>query len=236
MSTQASTAPAETLAMATVKEQPILMCAEMVRAILEGRKTQTRRVIKGGIDEHPDGRISPHPYFVPRSRAEHASYCPHGVPGDRLWIRESFRLRMDQDEKPPSQDWWKSGAWYEADGLVAQPSGCAGGAGKLRPGIFMPRWASRITLEITDVRVQRVQEISEGDAGAEGCKASDAFLMTQMGPDGKERFLPVGHSLPNTTRGSFAVLWDSINAQRGFGWETNCWIWAIKFRKLENVA
>ena len=89
---------------------------------------------------------------------------------------------------------------------------------ELRPSIFMPRWASRITLEITEVRVQRVQEIGDEDAQAEGCA---------MGYDGPYSF----HQGFNF-RGGFMALWDSINAKRGFGWDANPWVWAISFKKV----
>lgn len=206
-----------------MKERPILFSAEMIRAILEGRKTQTRRVIKQAIGkpDHVDNGIAyfvtDHQCGVESWQSEQTLACPYGQPGDRLWMRETFRLRADQDHKPPSQDWWKSGAWYQADGNC-EPSGCGGGSGKLRPSIHMPRWASRITLEITDVGVQRLQEISESDAMGEGAGAT-APLHEEWDGD------------PDQYRKRFRELWDSINAKR-CPWDSNCWVWCISFKRV----
>lgn len=209
-------------------ERPILFNGEMVRAILDGRKTQTRRVLKpqpsGSALSLIDGDW--HWNGVDRkgeSRQMHG--CPHGKPGDRLWVKESFRLRRDQDNKKPSEDWWKSGAWYEADGPDAQPSGCAGGAGRLRPSIFMPRWASRITLEVKAVRVERLNEVMAPDAMAEGMCYPDCD-----GCDGED---PAEGCLDVTQL--FASLWDSINAKRGFGWDSNPWVWVVEFARMEGT-
>src|SRR3990167_735907 len=120
-----------------MKERPILFSTPMVQAILEGRKTQTRRIVKqspiaAGLDwslwydEKLDAQLN--------QRQFAQLHCPYGKPGDRLWVRENFRLSADQDDKPPSQDYWKSGAWYAADS-EGEPSGCAGGAGRLRSAI-----------------------------------------------------------------------------------------------------
>lgn len=184
-------------------EKPILFSGPMVRAILAGVKTQTRRVVKKNAVRLPNG--DGQPFLVE---------CPYGVPGDRLWVRETFRLRADQDDKPPSQDWWKSGAWYQADGNC-EPSGCGGGAGKLRPAIFMPRWASRITLEITEVRAQRLQDMDYIDAYAEGIPEQGG-----NSSDGAWRVL-----------GKFRDLWNSINGKT-HPWESNPWVWALTFRRI----
>lgn len=138
----------------TVRERPILFSGPMVRAILEGRKTQTRRVLK-----NPDDGVSTtiedgSPLYCDDGGFWHPRPCPYGQPGDRLWVREAHQLSPD-------------GPIYRA---TAREHGTyePGGAGPWRPSIHMPRWASRITLEITDVRVERVQEITEDDAIAEG--------------------------------------------------------------------
>lgn len=239
-----------------VKERPILFSGPTVRAILEGRKSQTRRLMK----VQPIQCNTPTPRFSDTARGDiflcpdllpttdgptkqvfvecespgtyrHMgesqlieSHCPYSV-GQRLWVRETFRLRADQDGKPPSQDWWKSGAWYEADGNC-EPSGCGGGAGKKRPAIFMPRWASRITLEITEVRVQRIKEITAVDIEAEGV---DLPLRPGVDIDIDGNLWPNG---VKTFREAFYCLWDSINAQRGYAWEKNPWVWAITFRRV----
>ncbi len=142
-------------------------------------------------------------------------------------MKENFRLRADQDHKPPSQDYWKSGAWYDADGISARPSGCAGGAGKLRSSIHMPRWASRITLEIIEVRAERLQRISSADCFAEG-----------IDPETDETYLAAEHAQlggvqirgGSAERCAYASLWESINGKGS--WDANPWVWVVSFRKL----
>lgn len=181
-----------------MKLHPILFSGDMVRAILEGRKTQTRRPVRagdpfGGIRYAGPCAADAEP-CSPMRRCDqgenHVHYadgfhwknmkCPYGVPGDELWVREAFRLRADQDAEPPSQDRWKDSAWYEADQGGHSPTGCAGGPGKLRPSIHMPRWASRITLKVTDVRVQRLMDASEADIIAEGFTNSAGYQSAMM--------------------------------------------------------
>jgi hypothetical protein len=184
-------------------ERPILFSGPMVRAILEGRKTQTRRPVKpqpvcgDGIVQGPNGL-----FFVGQLRDSENAWrdilCPCGVPGDRLWVRETF-----WDGRPDIDNY----VLFVADGYSFVRDW------KKRPSIFMPRWASRITLEITDVRVQRVQETSAADCIAEGLTAD----------------LPMSHA---DWRDSFAGLWDSINEKRGFGWDANPWVWALTFGRV----
>jgi hypothetical protein len=240
------------------RERPILFSGPMVRAILEGRKTQTRRVVNnrhvafigGREDDHDDpalwGFQDEHgcwhvldrgkpPWFG--SGVPHESYAlasPYDS-GDLLWVREAFRLSADQDSKPPSQDWWKSGAWYEADG-DCEPSGCAGGAGKLRPSIHMPRWASRLTLRVTSVHVERLQDISEKDAKAEGiANGDDAWHTDDYGNAYKRdsHGWYVGHDRHNAPTHAFRALWNSLNAKRGLGWDENPWVWVVSFERVE---
>jgi hypothetical protein len=171
--------------------RPILFSGPMVRTILEGRKTQTRRVIKPQLKDCP---------WV-------ADGCPYGQPGDLLWVREAWNY-FGGNEYLYQQD--KESVSYRADPPVTQIHG-----DKWRPSIHMPRWASRLTLRITDVRVQRVQEISEGDAVAEGVKACIA---------GQDEHGPV-----KTYRTGFVRVWQEINAKRGYSWESNPWVWSITF-------
>ena len=174
------------------KERPILFSGAMVRAILEGRKTQTRRPIK------------PQPDWTTRqwesttvTKAWESGFvdvkCPYGAPGDQLWVRENFAYGTQ-----PKQ------AFYRVDRLPGHANTL-----KWRPSIFMPRWASRIMLKITDVRVERLQEISHDDVEAEG--ASNAV--------NNENFWP--------------KRWDAIYDKRSFGWETNPWVWVVEFQRLE---
>jgi hypothetical protein len=189
---------------AAVKERPILMSAPMVLAILDGRKTQTRRVVKGRMLEIVAARMAGYPFD--------RIVCPYGLPGDRLWVKESFRLRADQDHISPSQDPWKSRVWCEATGNGEVPSGCGGGIGRLRSSIHMPRWASRIDLEITEVRVQRLQDITEAEALAEG-------------------LLPHGKLGALSAQDHFQLLWYEINGEAS--WQLNPWVWALTFRRVK---
>lgn len=203
-----------------MKERPILFNAAMVRALMDGRKTQTRRIAKvETCDTRPLGGasvfITPSGFYVPRTPQDHVSYCPYGQSGDKLWVREAWRTTGDDgrcNDMPP-RDLQPHQVWYEADGVAA----ISEFVGKYRPPMFMPRWASRIMLEITSVLVERVQDISEDDAKAEGAAPSI-----------------VGTDLEHLKyRAGFQSLWDSINAKRGFGWETNPWLWVIKFKRVE---
>jgi hypothetical protein len=186
-----------------MKERPILFSGPMVRAILDGSKTQTRRIFKG-TTEHK-GPYNP-AYMEAHQQANGwGSICPYGTPGDRLWVRETWQHNIGNG--PPiiyRADHGAAQSVYEAD--------LATGAWKVavsgwRPSIFMPRAASRILLEITDVRVQRLQEISEEDARAEGCEP---------------------FACP---RDRFQGLWDTIHGSGA--WHANPWVWAITFQRLE---
>ncbi len=210
-------------------ELPILFSAPMVRALLDGSKTQTRRLVKpegahhlfqfrgttaaAGADE-PTGDWA----WCGSSHVVNKHIrCPHGKPGDRLWGREAFRLCAEADAIPPRDTDAAYRVWYEAD-APHQP-----GAGKLRPSMFMPRWASRITLEVTGVRVERLQDISAADAIAEGisefmggwwCKHDDAPQIAGMTP-----------------QEGYRHLWERINGPRS--WDANPWVWAIDFKRVK---
>ena len=177
----------------TMKERPILFSAPMVRAILDGSKTQTRRVAKefNGMP-NLDGILRRYP---------HQNGCPHGTPGDRLWVRETWAHERDGTGCPDD-----TGILYRATdpGWDDEETGL-----RWRPSIHMPRWASRILLEITDVRAQRLQEIGDEDARAEG--------YTPQSPD-----FPVGW---------FQGLWDTIHGSGA--WHANPWVWAITFRRIQ---
>lgn len=199
-------------------EKPILFSGEMVRAILDGRKTQMRRVLKpqprrefDAWDEKSEpGDISFHRglgipvrFTESRGRNQRAAGvltwekipCLYGKPGDRLWVRETF---MEND--PPSG--WIYRATAEKYLRINDRH--------WKPSIFMPRKASRITLEVVSVRVERLREIGGQDVKAEGVKFSGEELCV-----------------------TFRKLWDSLNFERGFGWEKNPWVWVVEFRKVE---
>lgn len=170
------------------KDRPILFSGPMVRALLDGRKTMTRRVLEPetlGADE--------------------AIRIPYSL-RDRLWVRETWAERLLGEA-----------ASYRAD---VQDAPIA-----WRPSIFMPRWASRLTLIVTDVRVERVQEISEEDARAEGC-----FKGHASGRVFNDRTsMRLGGDEWSSARDWFADLWDSLNASRGHGWDANPWVAALTF-------
>lgn len=185
-----------------MKQRPILFNGEMVRAILAGRKTQTRRIVKGLALEWlgPD-------MFTPDFAAHPENHlCLHGQVGDRLWVRETHSLQHGY-----SSDFSGQSVWYWADGNHQY-----GDWSKPRPSIHMPRWASRITLEITKVRVERLNSISEGDAIAEGFDN-----LINYPP-------PCGY----THRGAFANTWDAIYTN----WSNNPWVWVIEFKRLDSLT
>ena len=188
-----------------MKERPILMSAPMVLALLreQNPKTQTRRVIKLNLSGRIEkGASKDAPPFDRRRKQWHpddanaVEGCPYGIPGDRLWVRETCLFFIDGRGN--------NCALYRATGDVTD---------RWTPSIYMPRWASRITLELTDVRVQRVQEISHKDALAEGVE----YDVSKS----------AGAPLPR-----FQKLWDSINAKK-HPWSSNPWVWALSFRRVE---
>ena len=209
-------------------EHPILFSGPMVRAILDGRKTQTRRVVKprpprdfpiaiydtNGFccwseDGTEDGGTWP---------TDDPLRCPYGQPGDRLWVRETWASCSDIDGKTEPER-ARHYTMYRADekGDPRDPMNYHD-FGKWRPSIHMPRWASRITIEIVSVRVERVQEISDEDAIAEG--------ITVIGRP-ELNSLSVGKFIQG-----YKCLWNDINAKRGYGWDKNPWVWVIKFKRV----
>jgi hypothetical protein len=206
---------------------PILFSGPMIRAILDGRKTQTRRVVKpqppDGIDNVGDGET-----FCDFESGK-TWRSPYGYDGDRLWVRETWRSWRWNDRVKPrefAERWGDDDPQlyigYDADNDVTRDGLTMDG--KTRVSIHMPRWASRITLELTDVRVERLQEISDDDAKAEGVEPN---LWADLNPDGTPR---AGESIAH--RAAFHELWDSINGKRGFGWTANPWVWVIEFTRV----
>lgn len=203
-----------------MKERPILFSGPMVRAILDGRKTQTRRIYRGTptIDgeRHPDGSGET---WTDWGR------CPYGVPGDRLWVRETWYCDDYRVQRGPflEVDGAKEMTVYAADG----PAGYEDGEPKWRPSIHMPRWASRITLEVTGVRVERLQDISEADAVAEGCMSDVDQLkgLSHLRGSDAARALP---SRLLSARDAYRYLWLDINGPGS--WDANPWVWVVEFR------
>ncbi len=194
-----------------MKELPIRFSGPMVKAILDGSKTQTRRVVKQDRDGLLDCKPTPAWDAFWQCVA-----CPYGKPGDRLWVRETFGID-DEDGT----------VLYFADPDTAQNAEhariCEDRYPRRRPSIHMPRWASRILLEITDVRVERVQDISEADAQAEGIEYSERFEGYCIGM--------AEHYHSHDPRLSYASLWESINGPDS--WAANPWVWVVEFRRIE---
>ena len=200
-----------------MKERPILFSGAMVRAILDGRKTQTRRVCKGVVFDTEFAKecgaflaTKKGAWICDTESTAMLEHCPYGQPGDRLWLRETWAHETDFGTET-------GGFMYRASYTNGGP---ADNVKKWRPSIFMPRQASRITLELTGVRVERVQDISGSDAAQEGVNG--------LTIDGKE-YVP---QCANDNRLGFMQLWDGINAERGYGWSANPWVWAITFRRV----
>jgi len=196
-------------------ERPIIFSAPMVKAILEGRKTQTRRILK---NQHP--RVIPGgPVYdavggqMDYVESEHDfGTLPYAV-GDLLWVREAWRAEARFDKMPMAVKPTGALVSYEADYDYEPNDGCRG---RLRPSIHMPRWASRITLRVTEVRVQRLQDISEEDAKAEGAKAVGYIDENDVG-------------CRSYVEG-FARIWTSIHGPGA--WEANPWVAAISFERI----
>lgn len=214
-----------------MKERPILFSAPMVRAILDGRKTQTRRVVKGldGVT-HPivrneetgewgwwwtewrwegSGLDARH---VPYAEHFHALRCPYGAPGDRLYVRETWAEPNDQVVIYRA-NWREDAKARGLDNIPPDDSGI-----RWCPGIHMPRWASRITLEITEVRVERLQDISEADAIAEGMP-TDAMHYG---------------GAPASAVECFSEIWREINGAGS--WDANPWVWVVVLRRVAQEA
>lgn len=209
-------------------ERPILFSAPMVRAILSGAKSQTRRLLKpqplGGAPELLQHLVAHghHRWATDEPDEDLIWKCPYGQPGDRLWVREAFAIvprtayrcsEGVQQTLRPDDD--HDAAIYR-EGWTRSKGGF-----RWRPSIHMPRWASRITLEVTGVRVERLQDISEADAIAEG---------VNVHPDhhGKPRdsiYSPVQ---------AYRDLWESINGPGS--WDANPWVWCVEFRRIDAAA
>jgi hypothetical protein len=230
-----------------MKERPILFSAPMVRALLDGRKTQTRRALRiqpldvlpmnaGG---HWIGLMSRDP-----EPAGKLFRCKFGVPGDHLWVKETWRVSAKNDDLPPRDLPFDRGMtiMYSAGGSRAHdetgqyvndgqyPLWPPSWAGKQRPSIFMPRAASRLTLRITDVRCERLQDISEADAKAEGIEPEgDCWKSYEIIHEGRHKGTPNPHSVvPNRSPiVSYRELWESINGAES--WDANPWVWAVTF-------
>lgn len=211
-----------------MSERPIIFSTPMVRVILQGRKTQTRRVM----------RPQPPPiaglYFRHCGHGLWAGYMPPGEPadipevrapyevGDTLWVRESFANIAIRGYDPTYL--------YRADGDELPPFDLRATDNRWRPSIHMPRTIARLFLRVTGVRVERVQDISEEDAAAEGV-TERAYPGTPNAHDPADKIVWVADDRALLS-GGFGALWDHLNYKRGFGWDADPWVWAIEFERL----
>lgn len=261
-------------------ERPIPFSAEMVRAILDGRKTQTRRKMKVQpypdsivtvehfnqtvIDRHGDMQPGPEIFGAHWDDGEQGLRCPYGAPGDLLWVRETVWAestfdgdgvryaadhvwRIIENTQEASEAWCKLAQYGGDDALDNQTN-----IGRRVPSIHMPRWASRITLRITGVRVERLQDISEEDARAEGATmrpACNGFQHRYPGwsmdwskvgkpshfatgaQRGKKAPLTESDVSLGSAKWAFASLWNTINGVDA--WDDNPWVWALSFEGVK---
>lgn len=244
------------------RERPILFSAPMVRAILSGQKTQTRRALTPQPGNHwaPDtspvlGRItSAHPkkgrfgVFIRRGIGtdfpeSDLIASPYGQPGDRLWVREAHSIYPTHGQHRAAGERW--GPWGGLPTTVSEDGKQIAyyregfdrcDPGRWRPSIHMPRWASRITLEITGVRVERLHDITHEDALAEGV-VDCASLCAQVGAESRN---VICESTDETARRlrwpqrNFELLWKQISGQSS--WDANPWVWVIEFKRAQGLA
>lgn len=227
-----------------MKARPILFSGPMVRALLDGRKCQTRRAIKpqpvidGGWEGPPGWALFWKENEDGLSPEELARLCPYGQPGDLLWVRETFSTGWNLNphtDKPIDEDSEGRPVPIHAFYRATEPENFRwlGDYGNLtenipwKPSIHMPRWASRLTLELTEVRVERLQDISEADAIAEGCNAGwlgDALPDTPIGGG----FTISSPGTYASAAGQYQILWNSINGPDS--WDADPWVWVLGFR------
>lgn len=225
------------------KERPILFSGPMVRAILDGRKTVTRRIVKGRLEfagGKDENQNDPSLWDTEWSYEDDGDpiplsslRCPFGAPGDRLWVRETFFLAGHLEGPVVHKKVGEELVVYRAsnpdfmftdDGGFHETNDAGEEVTHWKPSIFMPRWASRLTLEVVSVRVERLQEISLEDIAAEGVVKLDAtahYIRSSMSDADRDA----------NTRHLFSLGWDSINGKRG-SWAANPWVWRIEFRRL----
>lgn len=201
----------------------------MVRAILDGRKTMTRRVIK----PHPNGEIKANiPYEFYGTKTERIftdtkAYLARYSVGDILWVRETWAKISDWIDVRPEKGIF-DGYIYKAD----WPS--SGEHPKWRPSIFMPREAASIFLRVTDVRVERLQDITPEDVQKEGLDAEHPTdEAKEKYSEGSDEMISILNWCKTYSQFIFKNLWDSINAKRGYGWDVNPWVWVISFERCE---
>ena len=203
-----------------MKSRPILFSAPMVRALLAGTKTQTRRPLREGTWLDPKEGVIRMCSVGNGVTGFQSVACPYGAPGDQLWVRESFI------HEPADYVWEASVSIPCRPASTVYRADCKGdsrGAGRTSP-MFMPRSLSRITLELTDVRVERLQDISEADALAEG-------VTPKWEPGCSGRLMEaIGGFSFRPAASAYADLWEQINGAGS--WDANPWVWALSFKRV----
>ncbi|EMM5763738.1 TPA: hypothetical protein RUY73_002779 [Klebsiella pneumoniae] len=222
--------------MTKITERGMIFNGEMVRALLDGRKTQTRRIVKGtdsAVKFCKEWNINGEEVFVVLGEKDHtgmnpvlgAISCPFGAVGNRIWVREAFRVHSRATDvatlvyKASERNSWTEQTHRVPVAVCNKPATPE----KWTPSLHMPRWASRILLEITDVRVERLNAINEHDAQAEGVAKLRGGFWKHYQPGWTQ------HQL--SARGSFVTLWKSIYGDES--WNSNPWVWVIKFKRIE---
>ncbi len=248
--------------MTTAKERGILFSGPMVKAILDGSKTMTRRVVKPqslfgeipyAIEKDGNGDWiawygMPNPQvkeFTKQAYPNGGGFkCPHGAPGGKLWVRETWAIKDCGSRVSLQHETWPDGWPIERLQYMATDTpelgiaACPPDEGEpsywwnKRPSIYMPKWASRIDLLIKNIRVERLQEITEEDAKAEGVfqdtrSGSAGYWHSTLHP-GKETY-----QCWATPRRAFEKLWDSLNAKRGMGWDKSPYVWVVEFERVK---
>jgi len=213
-----------------MNERPILFNTASVQGILAGRQTQTRRVIRPQPEPDPDGKkYNKDGLWWASAKCQSmigikqmSSLCPYGKLGDLLWVKETWRVEQELDNHKPSE--FSGWSVNYKDHRIRMLGFGDTDWGRWRSPRFMPKWAARIWFEITGVRVEKVQDISEEDALAEGCRGLSWYRHPSSGIVTDDGLLPSEE---------FRDLWDSINAKRGHSWETNPFVWVIEFKRIK---
>lgn len=240
------------------KEHPILFKPEMVRAILEGRKTMTRRVVKPQPEnvEYCCTCIKVKHFYIPKNPKPLSKYepthkvltikCPYGQIGDHLWVREAWGIYQRSDCMPSGKPYDGAYIYRATDTIPDIPDYAIVKKFKWHPSIHMPRKFSRVTLEITDIKVERIQDITEEDAIKEGIEGEEydqtIVLKDYSNKDSKNKFdgqwfqswsEDLGNYIDEDEicKISFHTLWDSLNGKK-YPWASNPWVWCLEFKKL----
>ena len=230
---------------AAVKERPILMCGAMVRQTMAGKKTQTRRIFRlpawADFDDHDaEGEYLPEVCHK-KSGCLVEVPCPYGVPGDLLYVKEAAWMWCERQPngktKTGRQKWLYvplrcAPIFYCADGHKPSTSITSPYTGnrwlwRWKASRFLPRWACRTVLKVTDVRIERLQDITETEAMDEG---AHTLTIIPAGPKSETGEPPLGAS----PRERFRLLWDELNKPRGYGWDANPFVWVVSFKRLES--